>query len=171
MKEFFGSVIAIIVVAVALFIVPVKGETARTDNVVSAYVYTITNDFVDNVELNGYISLDTYNEFQSKLASTGNSYIVTMVHGHDIYTPKFNTAGSAITGITTISSATYEDEILEELYDKSGIYYFEKDDHFSITVKNKNRTISQKINRLLTGASVKYSIVATAGGTIRNENY
>lgn len=171
MREFFGTVVSVIIVVIGMYVIPIKDTANRQDTEIAAYVYAITNDFVDSVELNGYISQDMYNEFLSDLDTTGNGYTISMVHGHDVYMPKFNETGDVVTGTTTTASTTYEDAILEDLYDTDGVYYLEAGDHFSVTVKNKNRTLSQKINRILTGASVKYSIVATAGGTVRNENY
>lgn len=94
-----------------------------------------------------------------------------MTHTHDVVYPEFNENGNAIKGTKTIASTRYEDDILDELYDSKGVYYLEKGDKFSVTVKNTTRTMGQKLNSIFTGSSTKYAIVATYGGVIRNENY
>lgn len=116
-------------------------------------------------------SQDAYNKFSKKLSDTDSRYQISMTHTHDVVYPEFNENGNAIKGTKTIASTKYEDDILDELYDSKGIYYLEKGDKFSVTVKNTTRTMGQKLNSIFTGSSTKYAIVATYGGVIRNENY
>lgn len=171
MNEPFGTVVSVIIVVFALFFVQITYDTSKTDMATNVHVYKVVNDFVDEVELNGYISQDMYNNLQKKLSDTGVMYTIEMTHSHAVVSPVFNENGDAIKGTKTSTVATYEDEILDKLYDTDGMYYLEANDYFSITVKNKTRTLAQKLNRIITGTSTKYAVVVVAGGVVRNENY
>lgn len=171
MRDAFGTVIAIIVTIIGLFIVPMQYFADKQDMITQAYVYACVSDFVSDVQLTGYISQDQYNEFQKELSNTNVRYDVEMTHSHEVVSPEFNETGDAVKGTKTITSTKYEDEILEDVFDTKGIHTFDIGDKFSVTVKNSNRTLGQKLAALLTGSSTKYSIVATYGATIRNANY
>lgn len=171
MREAFGTIIAIVLVVLAMFLTPMMNNANKEDQITQDLVYTEVADFVQQVQLNGFISQDMYNEFTKKLSDTNLLYTVEMTHAHDVVMPVFNEAGDAVTGTKVVKSTVYEDDILDGVFDKDGIYYFETGDHFSLTVKNKNRSLAQRLNTLITGSSIKYSVVATYGATIRNENY
>ncbi len=171
MKDAFGAVIAIIITIVSLFMIPMQYFADKQDMITQSYVYATVCDFVSDVQLNGYISQDAYNKFSKKLSDTDSRYQISMTHTHDVVYPMFNENGNAIKGTKTIASNKYEDDILDDLYDNKGVYYLEKGDKFSVTVKNTTRTMGQKLNSIFTGSSTKYAIIATYGGVIRNENY
>lgn len=171
MREAFGTVIAIILVIAAMFLNPMQNNANKEDQITQDFVYAEVADFVQQVQLNGYISQDQYNDFTKKLGDTNMLYTIEMTHSHDVVMPVFNEAGDAVVGTKVVRSTTYEDEILESVFNTDGIYYFEVGDQFTLTVKNKNRSLAQRLNALLNGSSTKYSVVATYGATIRNENY
>lgn len=171
MKEPFGTILSVILVIIGLFLIPLQYFANKQDAISQAYVYSLVTDFVEEVQLNGYISQDQYNKFTKSLSNTAVMYTIEMTHAHDVVSPTFNEDGDAVTGTKTVPYVTYEDEILEKLFDKDGMYYFEKGDHFTLSVRNKTRTMGQKINTLITNSSVKYTLVATYGATIRNEKY
>lgn len=171
MREAFGTIVAVILVVLAMFLNPIQENACKEDVITQDYVYTTVADFVQEVQLCGYITQEQYNEFTKKLSDTGSVYTIEMTHSHDVIMPVFGEDGNSVTGTKTVRSTTYEDEILEKMYNTEGVYYFEVGDQFSMTVKNKSRTTAQKLNSLLSKGSTKYAVVATYGATIRNENY
>lgn len=167
----FDKIVAIIIVLIGMFLLPIMYGSAHQDAITQAYVYTTVTEFVQEVQLSGYISQDQYNRLMEDLGNTNLMYDISLTHSHDVISPEFNESGDAVVGTSTVQHTVYEDEILSAIFDTDGIYKFEAGDYFSITVRNRTRTYSQKMNQLFLHTSPKYAIIATYGGTIRNEKY
>lgn len=165
------KIMAVVLCVLVIFLGSMRIDSSNQDAMTQAYVYSVTTEFVQEVQLNGYISQDSYNTFMSNLGNTGLLFDVEMTHAHDVVSPQFNADGNAVVGTSTATYTKYEDEILSGLYDTDGIYKFEEEDYFTVTVRNRSRTLAQKLGQMLTKSSTKYAIVATYGGTIRNEKY
>ena len=159
MKEFFSDSIAIVIVLVG------------QDTITQSLVYTKTVNFVQEVQEQGYISQEMYNNFTRELDNTGLIFNIEMEHVHDVVSPVFSDDGTAVVATTTFDSSRYENEILEKLYSENGAYYLEQGDYFTVTVSNRSRTLNQNFLKIFSQASTKYSILATYGGRIRNEKY
>jgi hypothetical protein len=63
----------------------------------------------------------------------------------------------------------YSKEILRELYEGNGTYYFKEGDYFSINVINKNETFAARLIRNFIPNAPLTDIKAEYGGTIRDE--
>lgn len=64
---------------------------------------------------------------------------------------------------------TFSNEILEEIYDGSGAYYFNDDDYFSISITNKDETTGTKVLRVFFRTAPKVTLNVDQGGKIRNK--
>lgn len=171
MKEFFSDSIAIVIVLVGLFVLPMVFLAERQDTITQSLVYTKTVNFVQEVQEQGYISQEMYNDFTRELDNTGLIFNIEMEHVHDVISPVFSDDGEAVIATTSFDSSRYEGEILDKLYSENGVYYLEQGDYFTVTVSNRSRTLNQNFLKIFSQASTKYSVIATYGGRIRNEKY
>ena len=76
MQKSTATVIAICVSAALLFVAPLVTLTARNDNVVQENVKLMVNEFVIDVQNTGKLTMAKYQDLESKLAATGNTYNV-----------------------------------------------------------------------------------------------
>lgn len=171
MKDAFGEIIAIVIVVLGLFIVPMVYVGQKQDAILQSFVYYQTVQFVENVEKNGYLSQTMYDDFSRQLASCEVLFDIKMEHKHDVIEPVFNDDGSAVTGTDVYTSAKYEEDILDDLYANDGVYRFRKGDYFTVTVTNSSKTAGQQINKIVNQVSSKYAVYVVFGGAIRSENY
>lgn len=170
MERSFGMIVEIILSCILVFLVPVYLATQKQDAVIQSYVQSEVSELADMVRNNGYLSKDMYEVFQKKLMATQNSYEVRMTHAHRMVNPVYGEDGS-FTGKTAVSYQNfYEDDILKEILERSGSYALRQGDYFTIDVKNRNQTYSNRLQRTFLGISVDQQIHATYGGVIRDEN-
>ena len=176
------KIIAIIIVMVALFIAPLISMSSNNDSITQATVYDIASEFVDDVRECGYISQERYLLFISELDNTGILYDVELVHSHlsinPIYETQLSGNGGAptttqkVVGTSEVTDCYYTDEILEDIYSTEGIYKLSVGDTISITVKNRDKTIAQRIRQMVFNyVDEGNPIFVQYGGVIRDENY
>ena len=187
----FSKVVAIIISATLLFLVPVKDMFEHKDDVSYVIVFNATTKLVDVVRENGYVTPRMYNEFLWALGSTGNVYDIEMTHLHKTYMPDYGDDADADGDGTAFERndfqnraiadyyGYYNDDILDKLNDTDNNavddedYYYNMSygDYFSIEVKNTNRTASDIIMDMLTGGRNQFPrIFVKYGGMVRNEN-
>lgn len=162
------SIIAIIIAAVLMFIVPLILIADRADDIAQLTAQTATAEFVDNVIKSGKITNDDYSDFINLLTTTGNAYDVDLeLKILDLNTSKQQTVATGGLGKNTyysIFTSQIEDKLLEiddEIILKEG-------DVFSVTVKNSSLTLSQSVKNIyykLRGENL-HIIAATASGTV-----
>lgn len=178
-----GKVIAIIIVMVALFIAPLVSMSSTNDSITQATVYDISSEFVDDVRECGYISQERYLSFITELDNTGILYNVEMIHSHDTVNPVFGeqsttdengvvTKQQVVTDTNATTEYYYQDEILEKVYSKEGIYKMTQGDTFSIKVYNRDKTTAQRIRQMVFNyVDGSHPIFVQYGGVIRDEDY
>lgn len=171
------SIIAILIAAVLMFIVPLILIADRADDIAQLTAETITAEFVDNVIKSGKITNDDYSDFRSMLATTGNSYDIDIEL--KILDPNTSIKYTRVTG--AIGKNTYysifTNQIEEKLLkadvadgsaDNSGEIILKEGDIFSVTVKNNSLTLSQSVKNIyykIRGENL-HIIAATASGTV-----
>ena len=178
-----GKIIAIIIVIIALFIAPLISMSSNNDSITQSTVYDIASEFVDDVRECGYISQERYLLFISELDNTGILYDVELIHSHSSVNPVFETQTSGnggaptttqqvVTGTSEVTDCYYTDEILRDIYSTEGIYRLSVGDTISITVKNRDKTIAQRIRQMVFNyVDEGHPIFVQYGGVIRDENY
>ena len=159
MEDSLSIIFAMIVALLLMFLFPLIDTWELQDNLSYAVVYAATTDFVDTIRNVGYITEDAYNNYTSALATTGNTYEVTMEHR------RFNNDLKAYL-------YTYTNEILDEIYndtdgDGKFSYKLDKFDYFYVTVKNTNRTQATILSDFFAGSSAtNFKIGCSYGGVV-----
>lgn len=168
----FEKVIAILLAALLMFIHPLFFIVQQIDMMSQSLVTKKTNEFVEAVRNNGYISTSMYREFAQELSDTGVLYDISMVHEHGSYEPVFDdVTGSYTNEIVVLYYDTFEEDIMEAL-GNDGYYYMSEGDYFSVALYNKTPTLAGKMYQMVfKNAAPEKQILVTDGGRIRDENY
>lgn len=169
-----GKVIAIILMILVLFLAPLAYFTQRQDTLMQNYVYSITKEFVNEIQQTGKITKEAYDDFILELDASGNVYDVQLIHSHKTITPKYQytTVDNVITDdVTEYFSETYTDAILSSIYEEiDETYYLTKGDYITIKVTNKNKTLGTKLLQITSMHSIDTAqLMAVYGGEIQDE--
>ena len=78
MSDSLITVIAIILTAVLLLVLPVMTMADRADDISKTDVETMTSNFVNEIRTIGKLTSEKYNKFVEELTSTGNTYDIEM---------------------------------------------------------------------------------------------
>jgi hypothetical protein len=173
----FSKMITVCVVVVALFVLPTLIYAQHNDQVTQEYVSNATVEFVDNVLVQGEITQEMYESFIKEIDSTGMVYDVEFEYSKKVITPA---AGGTY---QTTTECYYFDDVKNALYDSSsagatidgttdGVLQMVKGDYFSVTVKNRDATHSDILQRSLFKLySNRSAVEVNYGGEVRDENY
>lgn len=169
-----GKVIAIILMILVLFLAPLAYFTQRQDTLMQNYVYSITKEFVNEIQQTGKITKEAYDDFILELDASGNVYDVQLIHSHKTITPKYQytTVDNVITDdVTEYFSETYTDAILSSIYEEiDETYYLTKGDYITIKVTNKNKTLGTKLLQITSMHSIDTAqLMAVYGGEVQDE--
>ena len=74
MWDSLGTIVAIAIAAILMFVFPVMTMADRTDDVSQLTVQTETTEFVDEIRTTGKITPQRYEQFVEAINSTGNLY-------------------------------------------------------------------------------------------------
>ena len=80
MGESLWKILAFLLCAILLFIIPLTTMLNRQDDVAYNMVLTECNRFVDMCRDTGYITPSSYLEFVSRINATGNTYKIKLLH-------------------------------------------------------------------------------------------
>lgn len=164
--------IAIILAVILMFFVPLNSMAQREDEIVQAYVTQETVRFTDAIKNNGYLTGDMYLSFTQNLSKTDNIYEIDLTYEHRVINPVYSEDGVFQDKTATNYENTYSEDIKKALFQEEGIYYFQQGDYISVSVKNREKTLSAKLKELLYRIDMPDTqIYATYGGEIRDENY
>ena len=78
MSESLTTVIAIMLAAVLLIVMPVITMADRADDISKTDVETMTSNFVNEIRTIGKLTSENYDKFVEELTSTGNTYNIEM---------------------------------------------------------------------------------------------
>ena len=143
------TIIGIFLLAVLIFVVPLMSITERNDDITQTVVQTATAEFVDKISVSGVIKPSAYEEYEQKLASTGNTYEIEIEVQHldENFGKKSGTTSADLIGENERYS-TFTTEILENMYTSDGTtqnYVLKKGDNVIVTAKNTNKTTAQTL--------------------------
>ncbi|MCI9039337.1 MAG: hypothetical protein HFJ29_05660 [Clostridia bacterium] len=167
MSDAFMTLIAIMIAAV-LILFPLMSMADRTDDISEITVQTATTEFVDKVKTTGKITVDSYNEFASTLATTGNTYDIEMQIQHLDENPGVKVTQADVTKIgENLYYNEYTSQIEERLHNDKRIA-LKEGDIFSVTVKNTNKTIAEMLRGFFYSISGDdtYQISGRHAGTV-----
>ena len=183
MKENISIIFAAIIGTFLIVILPLYSILDRQDSMSYNVVLTATTNFVDNIRNNGFIDKASYTDYISALASTANTYKVTIEAYKKTLVKETDEDGNVIEGSYVIEKELYNtQDILEVLENqnvenaeatniKNNVYLFNEEDEIYVRVHNTNVTSGSIFYSLLSGAADSEVIKVNYGGIIKNINW
>ena len=168
MSDTFITVIAIMLTAVLMLVLPVMTMADRVDTVSKTDIETKTSDFVNEIRTTGKLTSEKYSKFIEEITSTGNTYDVEMEFKILDENPGKKTTQTAKDKIgENVYYSVFTSQINETLSD-SAVYNLKEGDIITVTVKNTNLTLSQSLKNFFYTISGNdtYTIAASHGGMV-----
>ena len=158
MEDSLSIVFAIILSLILMFMFPLIDSWDLQDNLSYTVAYAATVDFVDTARNVGYISRELYDNYESKLSATGNTYDISMEHR------RFDE------DIANYLN-TYTNEIIEKIDETDSLgglakYKLDKYDYFYVTVKNTNKTQASAMNSIIANDNSNFKMGCAYGGVV-----
>ncbi len=160
MSDTLITVVAIILVAGLIFVVPLMTMADRVDTTSQAEVESIVTDFVEEIRTTGKITKENYNKFLENLSATGYIFDVEMqtkIADKDYIKTSSQVSQDKIG--ENVYYSEYTSQIEEEL-EKSGVKKLKTGDMVLVTVKNTDLTLAQQLK------SFAYKIVGNDTATV-----
>ncbi len=163
MSDTFITIMAVIIVAVIMFVFPLMATANQNDSITQTSVQTMVSDFVNTVAKEGKITRSNYDNFIQKLYATGNSYDVELevqilddnpgakgenikVIGENIYYSEFTTA-------------------IESKLNSEGSYKLKQGDYILAKVTNTNVTFGTQMKNFFYSIMGKDTIAIEASAS------
>lgn len=163
MSDTFITIMAVIIVAVIMFVFPLMATANQNDSITQTSVQTMVSDFVNTVAKEGKITRSNYDDFIERLHATGNTYDVELevqilddnpgakgenikVIGENIYYSEFTTA------------------IVSKL-DSEGAYKLKQGDYILAKVTNTNVTFGTQMKNFFYSIMGKDTIAIEASAS------
>jgi len=163
MSDTFITIIAVMAVALIMFIFPIMATANQNDSITQTSVQTMVAEFVNKAAKEGKISSNNYEEFIQKLDATGNTYSVEVEVQHLDDNP--GSKGSSIDVIgENIYYSVYTNEI-ETKIQNNGAYQLYKGDYVKAKVKNTNVTFGTQMKNFLYSVMGKDTIAIEANAS------
>ena len=141
MSDILGRILGIFLAVSLLFFIPMLYFAERQDTVEQLYLITETTNFVDTVRMTGRLTKETYENFQSKLSSLPEIYVVKMTGRHQ----RIEVTEQML---YLQQGEFYEQQIVERL-EKEGEYCFDEGDFFRVELVKRSSGIFRKIRGFL----------------------
>lgn len=152
MEETTVSIIGIIIASILMFIVPLVTIADRNDDISQLSVQTITAEFVDEVIRLGKITGEGYDEFITRLSTSGNTYDVEVeIKILDENPAKVETDRNNESSGQSLYYSIYTSQIEKE-FETNAAILLKEGDIISVVAKNNSKTLSQSLK------SVYYTI-------------
>lgn len=169
MSDTLITVVAIVLAAGLIFVVPLMTMADRFDTTSQAEVEAIVSDFVDEIRSTGKITQEKYNKFLENLTSLGYTFDVSMEAKILDENPGKKTSQTAKDKIgENVYYSEYTSQIEEEL-EKNGVKKLKTGDMILVTVKNKNLTLAQQMKQFMykVVGNDTASVVASKAGMVQ----
>lgn len=184
MDSVWWKVLAFLLSAVLLFLVPLMNILERQIDIAYNVVFAECNRFADACRDTGYITPNMFKEFTDRINSTGNTYDIKLSHVHRTVNPVYRQEGTSLifTGRYEVNHiAVDETEIMGVLFpensplsvlDPARRYEMSMGDLFFVEVKNRGKTMAAALRGMILFIdSESPDIFVRAGGMVRNEAY
>ena len=169
MSDTFITVVAIVLAAGLIFVVPLMTMADRFDTTSQAEVEAIVSDFVDEIRSTGKITQEKYDAFIQSLSSLGYTFDVSMEAKILDENPGKKTSQTSKDKIgENVYYSEYTSQIEEEL-EKNGVKKLKTGDMVLVTVKNKNLTLAQQMKQFMYKivGNDTASVVASKAGMVQ----
>ncbi len=164
MGDSFNKIVAIILLAIGLFIYPALIMFENQDSIARTVVFSETARFIENSCNTAKITQNNLNVLMHNIGATNNIYEIKITHYRHL---DFNNLESDMLNDDYI--IVTNDIIFEDINTTSN-YNMSMNDYLKIEVINKNKTIATKIqNMLYNGNMGAGKIYVQYGGVVKNE--
>lgn len=151
-------IVAIFLAAILMFVFPLMTMADKKDDVSVLEAQKATTEFVDTIKTTGLITQESYDNFTTALAATGNAFDINVeVQKLDENPAKKQTAASATIG-DNVYYTIYTTQILDTIKDSN--LALNEGDIVSVSVENTNVTIGQELRNFL------YKVTGNKSGTV-----
>ena len=151
-------IVAIFLAAILMFVFPLMTMADKKDDVSVLEAQKATTEFVDTIKTTGLITQESYDNFTTALAATGNAFDINVeVQKLDENPAKKQTAASATIG-DNVYYTIYTTQILDTI--KESNLALNEGDIVSVSVENTNVTIGQELRNFL------YRVTGNKSGTV-----
>ncbi|OKZ74176.1 MAG: hypothetical protein BHW00_05505 [Clostridium sp. 26_22] len=169
MSDSLITVIAIMLTAVLLLVLPVMTMADRADDISKTDVETMTSNFVNEIRTIGKLTSEKYNKFVEELTSTGNTYDIEMEFKILDENPGKKSTQSAKDKIgENVYYSVFTTQIQEALEGENKVYNLKEGDIVNVSVKNTNLTLSQSLKNFFytVVGNDTYTIAASSSGLV-----
>lgn len=171
------TILAIFLAVVLVVGVPLMTLTSRVDNVTQENVKLMVDEFVTEIKNTGKLSRTAYQNFENRLAATGNTYDIEIEINHLDENPGKKTAQANYTKIgENVYYTEYTTQVLkhigievdDEIPDSTDTMILKEGDMVYVSVKNENSTAAQTLKSSLFNYSNagEYVISASSSGMV-----
>ena len=178
MQNSASTIIALVISVILILIVPMATMLERNDNVTQESAKLIVEEFVTEIQNTGKISQTAYQDFQNRLAATGNTYAIEIEVHHIDENPGKKTAQTNYTKIgENVYYIEYTTQVLNQIGIKTDdrnvsenddVMLLKEGDMVYVSAKNDNSTASQTLKSSFFGFSnaEEYVISASSSGMV-----
>ena len=163
MSDTFITVIAIMTVALIMFIFPLMATANQNDSITQTSVQTMVSDFVNTVAKEGKITQSNYDEFLQKLYATGNSYAVELEVQILDDNPSKKGENINVIGENIYYSVFTND--IEEKLKSDQVYKLKQGDYIKAKVQNTNVTFGTQMKNFMYSLMGRDTIAIEARGS------
>ena len=170
MQNYLSKIVVVILAVLLLYIHPTIRIAQNYDDKTQIYVMNKVTRFVDSARNGGYIDINMMMTLNKQLAATGNVYKIKITHEHKSFYPVYDDAGE-FTGKSQMTyKDTFEDVILDEIYNGDGEYTMTEGDQLSVSVTTSAPTFAQKIYSMVTNTMKEGPAINVCyGGRVRDD--
>ena len=163
MSDTFITIMAVIIVAVIMFIFPLMATANQNDSITQTSVQTMVSDFVNTVAKEGKITQSNYDEFLQKLYATGNSYAVELEVQILDDNPSKKGENINVIGENIYYSVFTND--IEEKLKSDQVYKLKQGDYIKAKVQNTNVTFGTQMKNFMYSLMGRDTIAIEASGS------
>ena len=173
MSDSLTTVIAIMLAAVLLLIMPVITMADRTDDISKTDVETMTSNFVNEIRTLGRLTSENYYKFVEELDSTGNTYDIEMEFKILDENPGKKSTQAEMDKIgENVYYSVFTTQIQEALKGENKVYNLKEGDMVNVSVKNTNLTLSKQLKNFFYTVigDDTYTLAASSSGIVLRTN-
>ena len=170
MSDTLITVVAIVLAAGLIFVVPLMTMADRFDTTSQAEVEAIVSNFVDEIRSTGKITQEKYDKFIERLTSLGYTFDVSMEARILDENPGKKTSQTAKDKIgENVYYSEYTSQIKQYLEENNGIMNLKTGDMVLVTVKNTNLTLAQQMKQFMYKivGNDNASVIASKAGMVQ----
>ena len=168
MSDTLITVIAIFLAGILMFVFPLMTVSNTQDDISQVAVQSLVSEFVNNAATKGKITRDDFNDFETKLYATGNTYDIELEVKKLTVNP--NKGQTEQLG-ESLYYSVFNQDIDEAINGENHEYLMKKGDYIICTVKNTNTTMASQIKNFAFKIIGKdtYTIAGSASALVVND--